>query len=187
MPSLQHRIRQRTAAAHAALENTPLMRAFDADSLSMPAYRSYLSLQWRLHAPLETLLARWLPAQWGELRLRKAEWLLQDLLAMDARPDLALPAPCTLDSWAHALGMLYVLEGSTLGLQVVRKQLQHRHRALEVASRFMLGYGAETGRHWRDFLVLLEALPEAEWPLAEATACTTFDHFLRAFSSVDAD
>jgi heme oxygenase len=185
LSSLQHRIRQRTAATHAALEKTPLMRAFAADSLSIPVYCNYLSLQWRLHAPLETALARWLPTEWVSLRLRKCDWLQQDLQAMGARPADALAAPCEIESWTQALGVLYVLEGSTLGLQVVRKQLQHKHPTLQLAGRFMLGYGPETGRHWREFLAQLESAPEQEWPQVEAAACATFDHFLGAFSGVE--
>jgi heme oxygenase len=163
------------------------MRAFAAESLSIPVYGRYLSLQWQLHAPLEASLARWLPAEWVALRLRKSEWLCNDLQSIGARhPDSVAPAR-GVDSWAHALGVLYVLEGSTLGLQVVRKQLQDVHPALRDAGRFMLGYGPDTGRHWRDFLAQFESLAEVEWPLAEEAAGATFDHFLDKFSRIEVE
>lgn len=185
-PSLQRRLRQRTAETHVALENTPLMRAFAADSLSIPVYGTYLALQWQLHAPLEALLTKWLPADWAALRLRKSDWLFQDLQAIGMRPAPSIAAAGGVDSWAEALGILYVLEGSTLGLQVVRKQVQAKHPVLQAAGRFMLGYGAETGRHWRDFLLHLETVAPADWPLAEEAASDTFDRFLRAFSLAEA-
>lgn len=45
-------MRQRTAAAHTALEKTPLMRAFEVDGPSARQYSQYLAPQLRLHAPL---------------------------------------------------------------------------------------------------------------------------------------
>jgi heme oxygenase len=170
---------------HAALERTPLMLALAADSLSIPAYCRYLLLQWRLHAPFEASIWRWLPPDWAALRLRKSEWLCQDLQSIGARPVESFTPAGGIDSWAQAMGVLYVLEGSTLGLQVVRKQLQDKHPALQHAGRFMLGYGPDTGRHWRAFLAQFESLAEAEWPLAEEAASATFDHFLEEFSSVE--
>ena len=182
MPSLQQAIRNRTAVTHAALERTPLMSSFRAESLSVRAYGLYLQLQWQLHASLEPAIAPWLSAEWAGPRLRKCEWLLQDLQILGLAPAEPMATPYRVASRTEAMGVLYVLEGSTLGLQVVRKQLQDEHLALQHAGRFMLGYGPETGRHWRDFLAQLESIDEGEWPLAEAAACATFDYFLQAFS-----
>jgi heme oxygenase len=50
----------------------------------------------------------------------------------------------------------------------------------------MLGYGPDTGRHWRDFLTRFESLAQADWPRAEEAASATFDTFLDGFSQVDA-
>jgi len=185
MQSLRDIVRQRTAMAHAALEQTPLMLVFAAGRLSVPVYCRYLSLQWRLHAPLEASLAPWLPPDWVALRLRKSEWLRQDLQSIGAPPVETFARTGGIYSWAQALGVLYVLEGSTLGLQVVRKQLEDRHPALEHAGRFMLGYGPDTGRYWRTFLQQFESLPEAEWPIAAQAVVATFDHFLEEFSRVE--
>jgi heme oxygenase len=160
------------------------MASFMADRLSVQFYRQYVHLQWRLHAPLEPAIAPWLPPESAELRLRKCSWLLQDLQALGVRPAEPLIAPGPIATRAQAMGVLYVLEGSTLGLQAVRKQLQSQHPALQEAGRFMLGYGTETGRRWREFLAQLESVDEAEWPLAEAAASATFDYFFEAFSSV---
>jgi heme oxygenase len=153
--------------------------------LSIAQYTHYLSLQLRLHAPLEAGLARHLPADWIELRLRKSEWLRADLraLGVDPAPDAQVAAD--IDSWPRALGTLYVLEGSTLGLQVVRKKLQDAHPAAQGAGRFMLGYGPDTGRHWLQFLARLETLPLDSWPDAEEAAAAVFTTFLNGFSQAD--
>jgi heme oxygenase len=160
------------------------MRKFADTNLSPDVYGAYLSLQWQLHSPIEASLARWLPPTCAKLRLHKCDWLRHDLQAMGVWPAVSesVVAVAGVGSWAHAMGVLYVLEGSTLGLQVVRKQLQDKHPALRDAGRFMFGYGPDTGRHWRDFLVQLESVAEVEWPLAEEAASATFDSFLEGFS-----
>jgi heme oxygenase len=161
------------------------MHAFSEASLPTQVYVGYLAIQLQLHAPLEASLRGYLPPECSELRLRKSEWLRRDLKAMGARPVDPVVAATGVDSLAQAMGVLYVLEGSTLGLQVVRKRLQDMHPALLDAGRFMLGYGHDTGRHWRDFLMQLETLAPADWPLAEDAASATFDGFLEAFSKVE--
>ena len=194
MSSLRDLLRQRTRAAHDALEATATMRAFATGSLTARQYRDYLTRQLQLHAPLEAALSRWVPAGFAELRLRKSEWLRADLQTLGG-PAIDAPArvpPIT--SSAQAWGVLYVLEGGTLGLQVVRKRFQadqqadqHAdHPALQGAGRFLHGYGADTGRHWRVFVAALEALPESQWPGTVAAACATFTAFHDRFADAPA-
>jgi len=180
--SLRAELRLRTAAAHEALECTPLMEQLARGTASMTLYRDYLQRQLRLHAAFEPPLRAWLGAACSKLRRVKSEWLRSDLLAAGERPDpRPLPAP-VLRSKAAAMGMLHVLEGSTLGLQVVRRHLAPAHPAAGVAGRFLTGYGPQTGQHWRDFIALLDALPLAQWPAAIDAACATFVAFEREFS-----
>lgn len=194
MSSLRDLLRQRTRAAHDALEATATMRAFATGSLTARQYRDYLTRQLQLHAPLEAALSRWVPAGFAELRLRKSEWLRADLQTLGG-PAIDAPARVApITSSAQAWGVLYVLEGGTLGLQVVRKRFQadqqadqHAgHPALQGAGRFLHGYGADTGRHWRVFVAALEALPESQWPGAVAAACATFTAFHDRFADAPA-
>ncbi len=62
------------------------------------------------------------------------------------------PDPATA---AEALGMLYVIEGSTLGGRIILRQLAARGID-DPRLAFLDPYGADTGRHWRDFLAILE-------------------------------
>lgn len=61
------------------------------------------------------------------------------------------PAPHTA---AEALGMFYVLEGSTLGGRMILRELESQGVADE-ALAFLDPYGSETGARWRDFLATL--------------------------------
>ncbi|MBX3283505.1 MAG: biliverdin-producing heme oxygenase [Acidobacteria bacterium] len=59
-------------------------------------------------------------------------------------PDLSSPA--------KALGSLYVIEGSTLGGQVISRHLkQHLGLTAENGGAFYAGYGQETGSMWKAF------------------------------------
>jgi heme oxygenase len=174
-------MQQHTAAAHAVLETAPLMRAFASPTPLVGEYPDYLARQLRLHAPLEDALRQWVPQEWVELRLMKSLWLLGDLRALGAEAEHRTTEIPTPGSEAEALGILYVLEGATLGLQVVRRRLHRDHPALHAAGRFMHGYGPQTGHHWRAFLDRLETLPDAQWPEAMDAARATFAAFQRVF------
>jgi heme oxygenase len=72
-----------------------------------------------------------------------------------------LPAfPDPLDE-AEALGMLYVLEGSTLGGRSILRALAERGIA-DPDLAFLDPYGAETGARWRTFLVVLARETEGD-------------------------
>lgn len=67
----------------------------------------------------------------------------------------ALPAFPSPASRAEALGMLYVLEGSTLGGRMIARALDARGIS-DPRLRFLDPYGPETGTRWRGFLQVLE-------------------------------
>jgi heme oxygenase len=179
--SLRETLRLATADAHRALEAKPLMRAVAGDLPTRGAYIAYLLCQWRLHAPLETRLRDWLPADWAATRLAKTGWLEHDLQALGHPRPAAAPPAVALDTAAQALGALYVLEGATLGLHLVTRRLPPAHPARSGAGRFMAAYGEKTGPLWSAFLRRLEGLARSEWPAACAAASGTFAAFIDVF------
>ena len=108
--------------------------------------------------------------------------LEQDLRAMGIKPGtLALcPTLPQLNSEASVLGVLYVLEGATLGGNILRKQISDR-LGLQAhdGGAFLYVYGEATGRNWKSFLDFLCAMPLDAWARAEAVkaACSTFSCF----------
>lgn len=158
------------------------MRAFAAGTGDLGYAREYLSRQYRIHHACETKLARVLPPDLAVARLAKCDWLADDLQRLDGRPDGRAVAVPAVGNWASALGMLYVIEGSTLGLQKVRRDFAAAGATgWQVASRFVRGYGDAAAARWREFLRLLEALPAEHWPAAIAAATGTFAAFLDTF------
>lgn len=147
------RLRAETRAAHEALEaDLDIFSHLASDAGRRRLARRFHSL----HAGAEAVLAPWLAAVPGldyEARRRRPV-LDRDLAHFGEAP----PPPCPLaepDSRAEALGLFYVLEGSTLGGQVIRKRLLAGGQTLDGVS-FLDPYGADTGPRWKSFLVVLD-------------------------------
>lgn len=162
---LRDQLRLHTQAQHERIEAT----------LNLPAsirnhddYARLLGAFYGFYVPLETALLSHEAALSGVgVKLsgrRKAHKVRTDLESLrmsgEAIDELALcPSPPVLPTWRHALGSLYVMEGSTLGGQVIARQLR-RHLDLPAALhlQFFSGYGARTGTMWRAFVDSLNAV-----------------------------
>jgi heme oxygenase (biliverdin-IX-beta and delta-forming) len=125
------------------------------------AYRSYLAVLLGFMRPLEERLDTFdasfclLGLDWaGRKRTRLLE---QDLLALGhSAREVAAMEECAalphLRSPAEALGCLYVLEGSTLGGQILLRTLGPRlGLEPEDGMRFLAGHGSKTGAQWKAF------------------------------------
>lgn len=82
-------------------------------------------------------------------------------------------------SVAEALGLLYVVEGSSLGGKVIAKQAAARGLDLEGLS-FLNPYGERTGEYWKGFLSILDRECPAQDPgrgeAAARAAASAFAH-----------
>jgi heme oxygenase len=158
------------------------MRLLDA-GLTLARYRGYLERFYGLYRPLEARLSR-LPFADVGLSLaprRKVPMLEADLVRLGTDPG-SLPVCAELPSigtLAEGLGVLYVLEGATLGGQVIRR---HLDGTLGVGpdngGEFFVSYGARVGEMWSTFQLALAAFaaahPEARGALVGA-ALGTFE------------
>ncbi len=151
--------------------------------MDLALYRELMSAYYGFYQPLERALAPWgeiIPGlEWG--RRSKTPYLQADLLALglenpqiDALP--ICPELPAITNVAQALGALYVLEGATLGGQVLRNLIEIK---IGVGSTnggaFMNVYGAETSALWQRFLDCLYPLQSpAERLEAVSVAESTF-------------
>ncbi|MBX3483817.1 biliverdin-producing heme oxygenase [Phenylobacterium sp.] len=127
-----------------------------------------------LHAAAEHALAPFLAGIDGldfDARRRSAR-LAGDLADLGTAPG-APSAPIVVRGVAEALGLMYVLEGSTLGGRVIRKHVESRGGDMRGLS-FLDPYGADAGERWRAFLGVLDAEADVEGLVAGAVA--GFDH-----------
>lgn len=148
-------IRARTAGIHERLERR--LRLTRPPS-SHSAYAAYLARMFGATRATE-LLARDVPALHRLLpdlpeRSCKSAALLEDLreLGHPAAPLPLMPLPtCTTSA---GLGLLYVMEGSTLGGAVVARALEAELGPLP--TRYLRCYGESTGTMWRSMVQALE-------------------------------
>jgi heme oxygenase len=182
MATLRDTLRAATAAEHAALERTGVLRAFSCADTTPAVYAEYLARQWRVHRLIEPVLHTWIDEGWAAARLVKSKWLRQDLATLQccAEPrEVAWNPPC---SRAQAMGTMYVLEGATLGIRQSVRALPSGHPAHGPANRFVQGYGLHTGARWKDLLARLEEVDAVHWPDVVIGAADAFRAFETHFS-----
>lgn len=85
-----------------------------------------------------------------KLPLLENEWNALNLDPLD--PDF-LP---TVKNEAEAFGILYVMEGSTLGGNMIAKQLSKRQDFAKANFEYFRVYGEHTGSFWKNFKTVLD-------------------------------
>ena len=162
---LHSALRAATEAAHRRLERRLALLALP---LQRQRFLAILQGFWGFHSVWEPALAD-CPALASLTQGRSRLALLRaDLLALGLQPAeiAALPlchgAEGLGGSAERLLGSLYVMEGSTLGGQVIARQLQEAAWAPPVGLHYFNPYGARTGAMWRALLAALARLPASE-------------------------
>jgi heme oxygenase len=190
VPPVLQDLRAGTAELHIALEKR---LPFFSDTLDTQAFVRLMQAYYGFYLPLENALLRSdaIPADFDLTPRLKAPTLCTDLHALGVSAEALQNLPqCQqlpiIDSSAACLGVLYVLEGATLGGQILRREISSR-LGLEAdnGAAFLDIYGAATGRRWRDFLEYLSSRPMSadERAAVVAAAQTTFSCFERWLES----
>lgn len=176
-------LRSATALQHKALEaRLPLTHV----SLDLPTYRRIIEAYYGFHAALQTRIAQFLAPDALDPEREKVQALIKDLQALglsDTQIDrLPLCAELPdLDSEARLLGIMYVMEGATLGGQVLRRIIADKLSVdAETGGEFLDVYGRDTGRLWKAFLSRLAGFDHLDHneDVVQA-ACATFTCFER--------
>ena len=91
-----------------------------------------------------------------------------------------------LNSLGALLGLLYVLEGSTLGGQFIAQHLQLTYGyTRSTGSDFYSGYGEQTTTHWQSFITYLNSFSDQPDLAIQAidTAILSFACFNQALTN----
>lgn len=164
--SILESLRTETRSLHDHLDHHPLMQELMSPGLTLATYAVILSKFLGFYRSIEPILA--VQSLWPELGIDFEQ--RRKIPALDAdRATLGIsqvtvplaPAPVWIQDAASALGTFYVLEGSTLGGQVITRQIR-RHCALtpEHGLQFFASYGDAVGLRWKETRAALEKFAE---------------------------
>ncbi|WP_158257206.1 biliverdin-producing heme oxygenase [Kineococcus xinjiangensis] len=173
-------VRSATSEAHRRLEER--LGVLSA-GWGAAVHRMWLMRLLGVQEPLEAALAAWaghdlaLP---DPAARRRADLVAADLIALGATPaDVAALPRCEpvtpLRSRAQALGVCYVLDGSTLGGKVIRDVAVRSGVPAQACTSLTGLPGA--GARWRETMRAVDALPAGAAAEAAAAALATFELF----------
>ena len=163
--SILQRLKQDTQAVHASLEtHIDLFKRVRSDQ----SYRALLESFYGLHHPYDSLIqgtaseiSPWLPDVRSRTRI---EALRRDLgvLGNSTLNDLPQATIPSFQTTAEMFGCLYVLEGSTLGGQIISRHIRETlNYTPENGCAFFSAYGSNVGEMWMKFRVGIEAYSES--------------------------
>ena len=175
---LLERLKQGTKHQHENLERD---MGLEDHLASVASYRRLLERWYGWYAPWEAMAADKAPE--AVTRFMHDRWkvplLEQDLQRLHEgktadlpRADVRLPR-----NEAEWIGALYVLEGSTLGGQLISRMISERLNVNgDSGGAFFRSYGDQVGPMWREFRAFAEsAVPEAQREDAVRAAQETFE------------
>jgi heme oxygenase len=189
-PTSRLALREATAAAHERLHHIPAFLALAEGRLDRPGYAALLRRLLGFHAAIKAALAAapsLAPYGIDLAERRRAPLLRADLAHLGASGEAPLAPVPGLATAAHALGALYVTEGSTLGGRYLARGLDHLLPPKEgnrEGRGFLLGHGARHGAMWQACCAAIEACGVEPGRLAgmQEGAAETFAAFEAWFS-----
>ena len=172
-------LKEKTLDAHQQSENFLLpylnnIRSFD-------DYAAILKMFYGFFHPVEQLIKNQVPIEvLPDIAERRNSRLILNDLKSIGHNNLTLLSheQPLIDSLPRALGVLYVLEGSTLGGRMIAKMMMKHPLFSEDNLNFFNGYKEETGKKWTDFQAVINKFDE-EAPIMIDAANETFNLFTK--------
>jgi heme oxygenase len=164
-------LRLETRPAHDALEQNTFNQQLTTGAITEAETRHFLTKMYGFLAPYEARLRQQdLGPEWEVETRQRAHLILEDLQLSAAQVAICPDMP-PLGTWPQLLGALYVVEGSTLGGQVIARQLA---KATIPLRSYFSGYGERTGPLWKAFCQLLsqEATPNNTAEIVQSASLT---------------
>ena len=168
--NITERLRSETAILHQQLEDLPISRSILKPDVQVDEYGAYLATMYGIMKSVETNVFPVLKNVLPDIEKReKAHLLTRDLQAInysfnpsewsagEAEIHFLHIQDLESEQIAYALGVLYVVEGSTLGGRFILKNIRE---ALQFdasnGAAYFAGYAEETGPMWKSFLHVLQ-------------------------------
>jgi heme oxygenase len=153
-PQTSSKVKDRTSSLHQELESLliPELQTIR----SADEYERILQWFYGFIFPLENSIEQKIKPQIlpDIAERKKSQLILQDLVALgssitDIPINHDLP---NIQHQEHAIGAMYVLEGSTLGGKIIANMLTKNAASFKNSIHYFTAYGKETGSKWRIFL-----------------------------------
>src|SRR5690606_10161906 len=123
-------------------------------------YLKILLYFYRFFVPLEkTIFLQVKEALPDAAQRRKAAWIMEDIhfFRPAYQPAFTTSSTPEINSLSQAIGALYVIEGSTLGGQVICKMVAQKLDISHAGGfKFFSGYGEETLSMWGNFKKIMD-------------------------------
>ena len=183
-------LRAETAENHKELESLMFVNEIMNNSLSIAHYKKLLTINYIIHQKLENRLANMLDIEIANklqmnsrLKLSALEkdleyWKIDSLTLPALNFELFVPEKNT----AAVLGALYVLEGATLGGNVIKKHILANLNFIgaEGGLNYYGVYGEELSAKWKSFVQILnESVLEADYEKCVNSANETFGNLIK--------
>lgn len=143
-----------TKPLHDRIEMTPIAKLMAEGKVSPEHYAHYLNILLGIHTALETK-ALTFKDKWKKYGISiekrcRTSLLKRDLALLNYDINIQNILPCNNWSFAKVVGGMYVLEGSTMGGQILSKRLDYLK-----AIHYFEGYGKNTMKNWEDFSLFI--------------------------------
>lgn len=180
---LQELLKTKTKGNHDQLEELMFVHEIMNKTLSLEQYKTLLATNYLVHANLEfkvhLALDENTAKQVGADQRYKLSSLIEDLkeagISKDELDQININVPHNEYSPAAALGAMYVLEGATMGGQVIQKKLRATPAFEGLNLNYYTIYGDNLMPNWKSFVgVLNTAVPESDYQQVIDSASETF-------------
>jgi len=152
-------LKTKTANSHKKLECLPVSASIISSDMKLSDYIDYLCLMHDVHKEIESVVFPLLSDIIDDIELRKKTHLIEDdLFYLNHNKTIANRVFNVKEiNIPFALGILYVIEGSTLGGRYILKNIT-TITGLDKGQgvSYFDGYGKKTGNYWKSFLIFLE-------------------------------
>lgn len=150
-------LRQQTAESHQKLEDNYLSKAILNPSVTQADYQKYLAGLYGLTIACEDQVFPVVSLVVPQIEKRYKSGKIIEDLSFTGYSDLKIDElpyyQYKFSTVAEALGIMYVLEGSSLGGRILYKHVnQHLGLDSKKGAAYFWGYGTETGPMWKSFI-----------------------------------
>lgn len=180
--SLQVKLKESTRELHSQIESVPLLNKIIKRNITLHEFKLLIKKFYAYIKPCEnainTLQSRHLLSNREKTNLLKNDLVALGLEEFTINERNFSPILPPLNTHAQVLGYMYVIEGSTLGGQIIAKILfETLNLTPETGASFFFGYGKNTRQMWNSFCQILDTGNESEYEnetiLAAKQAYTT--------------